>query len=252
MVEKAPWGGTELDQWVVPMNEGDAAFTALDVERQVTFSVDGGALTKVWQVDDDLDLGDLATDLEGSGFEAEEAGGATTFTADLGLADPTTQLVDGKYPVVSFREVTVVPDEHLVVAGPADAVLAVLGGDQESLADAGSVDAVTGSLGDAELLSLTTGDGVRCAPAQVRPADLDGLRARCPRDPGAGGVRDHRRGLGRGERHRHLRVRGRRGARGDGGLLVQRRRRPGPAHAAQPGRGLGLQPGLTLPSARAA
>ena len=113
MVEKAPWGGTELDQWVVPMNEGDAAFTALDVERQVTFSVDGGALTKVWQVDDDLDLDDVATDLEGSGFEAEEAGGATTFTADLGLADPTTQLVDGKYPVVSFREVTVVPDEHL-------------------------------------------------------------------------------------------------------------------------------------------
>ena len=103
MAEKAPWGGTELDQWVVPMNEGDAAFTALDVDRQVTFSVDGGALTKVWQVDEDLDLEDLATDLEDSGFEAQEARGATTFTADLGLADPTTQLVDGKYPVVSFR-----------------------------------------------------------------------------------------------------------------------------------------------------
>ena len=144
MAEKAPWGGTELDQWVVPMNEGDAAFTALDVERQVTFSVDGGALTKVWQVDDDVDLEALATDLEDSGFEAEAAGGATTFTADLGLADPTTQLVDGKYPVVSFREVTVVPAEHLVVAGPADAVLAVLDGDRESLADAGTLDAVTG------------------------------------------------------------------------------------------------------------
>ena len=98
MAEKAPWGGTELDQWVVPMNEGDAAFTALDVGRQVTFSVDGGALTKMWQVDEDLDLEDLATDLEDSGFEAQEARGATTFTVDPGLADPTTQLVDGKVP----------------------------------------------------------------------------------------------------------------------------------------------------------
>ena len=137
MAEKAPWGGTELDQWVVPMNEGDAAFTALDVGRQVTFSVDGGALTKMWQVDEDLDLEDLATDLEDSVFEAQEARGATTFTVDPGLADPTTQLVDGKYPVVSFRKVTVVPDEHLVVAGPADAVISVISvidDDQESLA----------------------------------------------------------------------------------------------------------------------
>ena len=191
MVEKAPWGGTELDQWVVPMNEGDAAFTALDVERQVTFSVDGGALTKVWQVDDDLDLGDLVTDLEGSGFEAEEAGGATTFTGDLGLADPTTQLVDGKYPVVSFREVTVVPDEHLVVAGPADAVLAVLGGDQESLADAGRRRGHRVARGR----GAPVADHGRRGPLRSRAGAAGRprrLRARCPRDPGAGGVRDHR------------------------------------------------------------
>jgi hypothetical protein len=173
MAEKAPWGGTELDQWVVPMNEGDAAFTALDVERQVTFSSGGGALVKVWQVGEGVDLAALATDLEKSGFEAEEADGATTFTADLGLADPTTQLVDGKYPVVSFREVTVVPDEHLVVAGPADAVLAVVSGDDESLADTGGPDGVIGSLGDAEFLSLTSGDAVLCAPAQAPPDALE-------------------------------------------------------------------------------
>ena len=173
MAEKAPWGGTELDQWVVPMNEGGAAFTALDVERQVTFSSGGGALTKVWQVGDDVDLDALATDLDKSGFESGEADGATTFTADLGLADPTTQLVDGKYPVVSFREVTVVPDEHLVVAGPAEAVLAVVSGDEESVADTGGPDGVIGSLGDAEFLSLTSGDAVLCAPAQAPPGALD-------------------------------------------------------------------------------
>ena len=158
----------------------------------------------------------------------------------------------------------------------------MLDGDQESLADSGDVDAVTGSLGDAEFLSLSTGDGVRCAPAQVRPADLEGSGLDALETPeqvafaitGEGSVAasvtdtfafadaetaeadaearqtylDEGTSLKTREPIADLLdgVEVTLGAGGDGGLHVQRRRRAGPAHAAQPGRGLGLQPGLTL------
>ncbi len=171
MSRTAPWGGTELDLYVRAMND-EAKFSALDVDWQVTWSLDQGPPIHGWKMDDDLDLDAVGDDLAASGYEESESNGLRTFTADLSAAD-AAGLVGGKYPAVTMREVTLVPGQNLIVAGPTDEALPVISEDAESLADAGSAAEVTDGLDKAEYVALELGEGVRCADARATPEILE-------------------------------------------------------------------------------
>jgi len=171
MSRTAPWGGTELDLYVRAMND-EAEFSALDVDWQVTWSLDQSPPVHGWKMHDDLDLDAVGDDLAASGYEESESNGLRTFTANLAAADPAG-LVGGKYPAVAMREVTLVPEQNLIVAGPADEALPVISENAESLAEAASAAEVTVGLDKAEYVALELGEGVRCADARATPAILE-------------------------------------------------------------------------------
>ncbi|MCD4536147.1 hypothetical protein LRP67_18815 [Nocardioides sp. cx-169] len=133
----------------------EAAFTDLDVEWEVVASgADDGPWT-AWKINDDLDLDDVGDDLVDAGYEESEMGGERAFTADLGSADPNTQLVGGRYPVAVMNQVVLVPDEHLILTGAdPETLLDVVTDDEDSLVDAQDFETVVGAVDDPEFAHL--------------------------------------------------------------------------------------------------
>lgn len=166
---------TELSQYVGPMQ--DAAFSDLDVRWQVQGFAPDEPVWTAWKLDDDIDLGDVGDDLVDAGYEEDEVDGLRHFTIEVAAADPTDQTFDGRYPI-ALRDVTLVPDEQLVVATPdADEVAGVIEGDDDTVADDDALDSVVGAVSDVEFASLQRGDET-CALSAVRltPQVLEALR----------------------------------------------------------------------------
>lgn len=116
----------------------DAPFNADAVEWEAAATWDDGAAT-VWKVDDDLDFGALADDLEEKGYTKESVKGRSLFTIDL--SDSQGGLVGGTYPVPLLLTVLLDEDEQVVAGGsePGDLeeIAAVIADDEDSLADDG-------------------------------------------------------------------------------------------------------------------
>lgn len=156
---------TELDRSLIQMLE-TAPFSAQDVEWEVVGYEDDG-FGRVWRMNDDLDLDDVADELVDSGFE-EESGEGRTLSIDLKDIAPEDQYL------IAMQAITLLPDEHLIVTGPlADDVLDVIEDDADSAVDDGTFEDLADSTDDVEVADLTRDDR---ACVEVEATDSAGLR----------------------------------------------------------------------------
>jgi hypothetical protein len=153
----------------------DALETMPDYVTRVVF-VDHGAVSEGLDVDraplpEDVPFSADDVEWEVTGSDGEGFGRVWKIDDDIDLDD-----VD---EVVTFA---VVPDAHLVVAGPlTDGVLSVVDDDHDSLVDSGSFDDLVDSTDDVEVADLSRADAVcslgdsRLPPDQLAASDAAGL-----------------------------------------------------------------------------
>ena len=143
-----------------------APFSAQDVEWEVV-GYEGDGFGRVWRMNDDLDLDDVADELVDSGFE-EESGEGRTLSIDLG--DIATE----EQYLVSMQTITLLPDEHLIVTGPlADDVLDVIEDDADSAVDDGTFENLADSTDDVEVADLTRDDRACLEVERLTPEELE-------------------------------------------------------------------------------
>ncbi|MBM7516138.1 hypothetical protein [Nocardioides nitrophenolicus] len=135
----------------------DATFSEFDVEWQLAETRAG---TTVLRMSDDLDLDEVADDLVAAGFEPSGPKARPILRPDLARSDDNGML-GGRYPSIELWDVALVPEKHLIVTGHHVAeALEVIDGETESLADAGTYDALLALDGDpatVEYAGLTGG-----------------------------------------------------------------------------------------------
>jgi hypothetical protein len=161
--------GTPLDLYLGAMLDGDAAFTALDVQWAVS-----GEVGDVYRLDDEVDLDAIGDDLVDAGYE-EASDDPATYTLELDAVDETG-LVGDRYPFLP-GVIVLDPDDHLLVRAP-DAGEASLVGDGESAADAGTFDDLLDGLDDVEVVSAVAPDDGYCFGALRSPATRDEVAER--------------------------------------------------------------------------
>ena len=160
--------GTRLLSWVSVMRS-EASFSDLDVEWETTTEF-ADTSAWAWKLSDDVDLDEVAADLEDAGYEQSDT--SADDVAVLAAPDGTRAsngLNGGRYPRFLDR-IALVPDEHLVVAGDGLAeVLDVVLDDAESLVDDGGFQELLEVIDpddDVELAQLERDDAV-CRVARV-------------------------------------------------------------------------------------
>ncbi len=164
---------TTLSPWTLTMTE--SAFNEFEVAWEAALGGDSPAT--IWKTEDDLDLDDVGEDLVDAGYTEGGSDDAPTYTVDADDVDPDTGLVGDRYPS-SMLEVTLVPDEHLVIAGSGgEDVAAVALDDDDSMADDGGFGDLVDEaeeIDEMELASLAIGDGA-CGDDEQRRGRADAL-----------------------------------------------------------------------------
>jgi hypothetical protein len=152
--------GTEFARYLGVM--GDAPFSDLDVEWEVTIGEGDEGFAQVWKMRDDLDLDDVGDELVDLGFEEQDADGdSRSLSVDLAEIAPAEPYL------VAVREVTIVPDEHLMIAGPdADGVLEVVKDDADSAVDSERFEDLVDGTDDIEVADLARGEAACSSPEQ--------------------------------------------------------------------------------------
>ncbi len=174
-VRELPWS-SELDSYLLTMLE-DAPFTAQDVEWEVTSYDNDDGFGRVWRMNDDLDLDDVIDDLKELGFE-EEGSDDDAHALHIDLEDVGE---DQSYPT-PLLNITVVPDEHLIIGGPQAADVAdVVADDADSAVDTDAFEDLIDSTDDVELADLSRDDMAcalgfsRLSPEQVEASGVEEL-----------------------------------------------------------------------------
>ncbi|HET9423614.1 MAG TPA: hypothetical protein VFO49_20920 [Nocardioides sp.] len=174
-VLELPWS-TELDRYLLTMLD-DAPFTAQDVDWEVISYDNDSGFGRVWRMNDDLDLDDVVDDLKELGFEEEGSDDdATMLRIDLeDVGEDQTYLTP-------LLDVTIVPDEHLVITGPlAEDVAEVVADDADSAVDTDAFADLVDSTDDVELADLARDDlacsmgATRLTQEQLAASGLDEL-----------------------------------------------------------------------------
>ncbi len=174
-VLELPWS-TALDQYLLTMLE-DAPFTAQDVDWEVTGYDNDSGFGRVWRMDDDLDLDDVIDDLKELGYQEEGSGG------DVHVLSIDLQDVGEDLPYLTpLLDLTIVPDEHLVITGPlAEDVADVVADDADSAVDTDAFEDLVDSTDDIELADLARDDLAcslgtsRLTPEQQEASGLEEL-----------------------------------------------------------------------------
>lgn len=174
-VLELPWS-TELDRYLLTMLE-DAPFTAQDVEWEVTSYDNDDGFGRVWRMNDDLDLDDVIDDLKELGFE-EEGSDDDAHALRIDLED-----VGEDQPYLTpLLNITIVPDEHLIIGGPQAADVAdVVADDADSAVDTDAFEDLIDSTDDVELADLSRDDMAcslgfsRLSPEQVAASGIEEL-----------------------------------------------------------------------------
>lgn len=162
--------GTPLARYVRVMQA--AAFSELAVDWYAT-AQSADSMVSVYRLDDDIDLGDVAEDLEDAGYDQGEVQGRDRFTADLEDAG-TSGLVGDRYPLPALADVTIDEDEHLLVTGSdPEAVLDVLDENADSLADDDSVADLFDEAGDVAYASVSAGARACAEPERLSEAQRE-------------------------------------------------------------------------------
>jgi hypothetical protein len=161
---------TELDTWLdgmrdAPLNGFDVSWEAHALWGENPEDPNGSAY--VWKVGDEVDFDDLADDLTEKGYAESSAAEQPVFSADLSDVDGDIGLIGGVYPPAPMLNVLLVEDEQLVAAsGSPDSlaeVAAVISDDDDSLADAGSMDdLIDAAKDDTEIAVLRNGASEVC------------------------------------------------------------------------------------------
>ena len=174
-VLELPWS-TELDRYLITMLDG-APFTAQDIDWEVTSYDNDSGFGRVMRMNDDLDLDDVVDDLKELGYE-EEGSDDDAHTLRVDLEDVGE---DQSY-LTPLLDVTVVPDEHLMITGPlADDVADVVADDADSAVDNDAFEDLIDSTDDVELADLARGDQAcsmgldRLTPEQLEASGIDEL-----------------------------------------------------------------------------
>ena len=153
----------------------DAPFNADDVDWEAWASWgdpdEPSGTATVWKVDDDTDLTALADDLEEKGYAKADSDGRSLFSIDLSESDDGT--VGGTYPVPLLLNVLIDEDEQVVAGandvGSLEDVAAVVGDDDDSLADAdGFEDLLNAADDDPDIAWLTNDGAAVCLGTEAR------------------------------------------------------------------------------------
>ncbi len=189
---KAEWGRTELAPFAVTMSRR-GAFSELDVAwaaRGVFTTEEGFDGWSLFRLQDSVDLDAVADAMVTAGYRETELDGHRRLTAP-----PTggRGLVNGVYPAVALREVTFVPDEHLLVTGAATSVLDVLAAESEAVLDAGTFAEVTQQVPVVEYAEVRTAGAIDCAAPIVGVGKLSDTEVAAIREAlGMSGLREPR------------------------------------------------------------
>lgn len=168
-VDQDAAGPDDLTTYLLPMQ--DAELSELDVSWSVGGILEEGAFT-AYRLDDDVDLDAVADDLAGAGYAEDELRGRRHLELAAGNGEPS-----GAYPP-SWLEVTVDPDEHLLVVGPAEGVLRVLDDETASLSDNDTYEALLDDTDDVQFALVADPPvcgGGRATPAQLEASGTTGL-----------------------------------------------------------------------------
>ncbi len=164
---------TELDSSLVQMLE-TAPFSAQDVDWEVSAYEGDDGFGRVWRMNDDLDLDDVADELVDAGFE-EVSGEGRSLTIDL------QEIATDERYLISMQTVTLLPDDHLIVTGPlADDVLDVIADDADSAVDDDTFEDLVDSTDDVEVAQMARDDKAcqevdRLSPEQLEASGIDEL-----------------------------------------------------------------------------
>lgn len=142
-----------------------------DVEWEANYFGDDASAT-VFKLRDDLDMDAVIDSFAERDYERSDAGDFPEFSADL------SALGDEAVPVLA--RAIVVPDEHLVLAGPnPEALLETVRGDADSLADSDTATELLSSFAAPEWAMLAVGEssctdaadllGEGASPSSSRP-----------------------------------------------------------------------------------
>jgi hypothetical protein len=161
-------GSTDLlTEFLLPMQ--DAAMSELDVVWSVEAAVEEGVYT-AYKVDGDADLDAVADELAAAGYTEDEVDGRR----HLSLTGERAPAYPG-----NWLEVTVDPDEDLLVVGTAEPVLALVDDEAESVYDADTYDDLLADADDVQFALVTApptcGAGARATPEQVEASGLGDL-----------------------------------------------------------------------------
>jgi hypothetical protein len=160
--------GTSLVTYLTVMQ--DAPFSDLDVEWEVTIGEGDEGFAQVWKMRDDLDLDVVGDELVDLGFEEQDADGdSRSLSVDL------AQIAPAEPYLVALREVTLVPDEHLMIAGPdADGVQEVVKDDADSAVDSDRFEDLVDGTDDIEVADLARGEAACSSPERpLTPEQLE-------------------------------------------------------------------------------
>ncbi|MDO9456207.1 hypothetical protein [Nocardioides sp.] len=150
-----------LTEFVVAMQ--DAEMSELDVRWSVGGLDDDGAFT-AYRLDDEVDLGAVADALADSGYAESDLRGRRHLVLDA------SDDASGLYPS-NWLEVTVDPDEHLLVVGSAEGILRVVDDEAESLADTDALDDLLDDAGDVQYALV--GRPPACGSTRATPEQLE-------------------------------------------------------------------------------
>jgi len=136
------------------MAEGGAAFTELDVRWWMTL---GGEST--YRMVDGLDLDAVANDLLDAGYTESEVNGHRRFAAHAEAVEATTGLVGGRYPWPLLEDLTLLPQQHVIVSSSApDQLTAAIDGDKPALGSYQGFAELLTVKGDPEYAEMVSGE----------------------------------------------------------------------------------------------
>lgn len=162
-MEQDAAGTDDLTTYLLPMQ--DSELSDLDVSWSVGGVLEEGPFT-VYRVDDGVDLDAVADDLAGAGYVEDELRGRRHLELAAGNGEPSDA-----YPP-TWLEVTVDPDEHLLVIGPAEGVLRVLDDQDASLSDNDTYEDLLDDADDVQYALVS--DPPACdASTRTTPAQLE-------------------------------------------------------------------------------
>lgn len=174
------WVANEYTPYLPAMISADTAFTALDVDWSATAvsgSSEDSSLSTLFGMDPELDLDVVGDALADAGWRESEVDGGRRFMVEM--TDLELDRTLGGYPAVQGGLV-LLPDEHLMLSGDADPILATIAGESDALASVDDAQSLFEGLSGIEYAFVTQGPGscpLSTALPRLTPQVLEQMRS---------------------------------------------------------------------------